>query len=298
MVARLCERLGVPHATLAAEWAGKPDIGDPGARPRRTLPAARRVAGRARAGCAGDRSSRRRPGRNSGHAPQPRRRRARPRGDAARRPGSGQRPAAAPPAARLAPGRARAASAPTAGTRARGRPEQPATRDIERVRVRRDISAVGWLDPEAVARSAAHLADADEALDWAAEQEWDRGVTDERTAQIVYRPAGAPGRNRPADRRARDRSARGHEGARPSPCAAASSTICSKRSAAGASRDACAECAMFRRRRMEIRSGPHIGLDLWITAVKIAFNDSGDSLAGRGAWNRTTAFFVGAQTKK
>ena len=61
----------------------------------------------------------------------------------------------------------------------------------ERVRVRRDISAVGWLDPEAVARSAAHLAGADEALDWAAEQEWDRGVTG-ADGQIVYRPGGAP----------------------------------------------------------------------------------------------------------
>ena len=55
----------------------------------------------------------------------------------------------------------------------------------ERVRVRRDIAAAGWLDAEAVARSAAHLADADEALDWAAEQAWDQAVT-ASDGEIVY----------------------------------------------------------------------------------------------------------------
>jgi tRNA(Ile)-lysidine synthase len=62
----------------------------------------------------------------------------------------------------------------------------------ERVRVRRDISEVGWLDPAAVARSAAHLAGADEALDWAAEQVWKRSVT-ETAGEIVYRRGDEPG---------------------------------------------------------------------------------------------------------
>lgn len=40
---------------------------------------------------------------------------------------------------------------------------------FERVRIRKALAADGWLDPKALARSAAHLARADEALDWMAE---------------------------------------------------------------------------------------------------------------------------------
>ena len=57
--------------------------------------------------------------------------------------------------------------------------------------MRKALGANGWLDPGAVAASAAHLADADEALDWAADQEWQRAVTD-GAAEIVYRRGDAP----------------------------------------------------------------------------------------------------------
>lgn len=65
----------------------------------------------------------------------------------------------------------------------------PANADerFERVRVRRAL-AEGWLDPQATARSAAHLASADSALDWASGLEWDGQVS--RTADgLVYRPS-------------------------------------------------------------------------------------------------------------
>ena len=61
----------------------------------------------------------------------------------------------------------------------------------ERVRVRRDIGAAGWLDPKAVMRSAAHLAEADEALDWAAEQAWDRSVASS-DGEIAYNRGNEP----------------------------------------------------------------------------------------------------------
>ena len=61
----------------------------------------------------------------------------------------------------------------------------------ERVRVRRALAEASWLDPAALAASAAHLADADEALDWAAAAEWTRAVA-EADAEIVYAPTAAP----------------------------------------------------------------------------------------------------------
>jgi len=59
---------------------------------------------------------------------------------------------------------------------------------FERARVRRGISAADWLDPEAIARSAAHLAQADVALHWAVDKEWDAQV-ERSDKEIVYRPA-------------------------------------------------------------------------------------------------------------
>ena len=47
---------------------------------------------------------------------------------------------------------------------------------FERVRVRRALADSDWLDAEAIARSADHLAEAEHALDWAARAEWDRSV--------------------------------------------------------------------------------------------------------------------------
>lgn len=47
---------------------------------------------------------------------------------------------------------------------------------FDRVRVRGALAEADWLDPAALAQSAAHLAEADEALDWAAEREWAENV--------------------------------------------------------------------------------------------------------------------------
>lgn len=62
---------------------------------------------------------------------------------------------------------------------------------FERVRVRRTIAEASWLDPGAIARSAAHLAEADDALKWAADHEW-RHAVDEHRDRISYRPGDAP----------------------------------------------------------------------------------------------------------
>lgn len=56
---------------------------------------------------------------------------------------------------------------------------------FERVRVRQALNESGWLDVAAVGRSAANLASADEALDWAAQREWDRNV-DQANGHITY----------------------------------------------------------------------------------------------------------------
>ena len=62
---------------------------------------------------------------------------------------------------------------------------------FERVRVRRALAQEEWLDPAAVARSAANLADADTALDWAARVEWKSAVHEKR-GTILYRPGDTP----------------------------------------------------------------------------------------------------------
>src|SRR5438067_6753827 len=61
----------------------------------------------------------------------------------------------------------------------------------ERGRVRRALGQADWLDPQALAASAAHLGEAEAALEWAADQEWARAITDSAT-QIAYRPTDAP----------------------------------------------------------------------------------------------------------
>ena len=62
---------------------------------------------------------------------------------------------------------------------------------FERVRVRRALFEADWLDPHSLASSAAHLAEADAALDWAMRQEWQSAVTN-GGAEIAYRPSDAP----------------------------------------------------------------------------------------------------------
>ena len=62
---------------------------------------------------------------------------------------------------------------------------------FERVRVRQALAAPGLLDPQAIARSAAILGQADAALDWATDQAWQRAVTVTGTT-ITTRPTGMP----------------------------------------------------------------------------------------------------------
>ncbi len=62
---------------------------------------------------------------------------------------------------------------------------------FERVRVRRALAALDWLDAGAVAQAAANLADADGALDWAAGEEWKICVQEKR-GSIIYSASGAP----------------------------------------------------------------------------------------------------------
>jgi tRNA(Ile)-lysidine synthase len=59
---------------------------------------------------------------------------------------------------------------------------------FERVRMRRALGAADWLDPAALAASAANLADADDALEWAARREWADGV-EQAIAMWTYRPS-------------------------------------------------------------------------------------------------------------
>lgn len=61
----------------------------------------------------------------------------------------------------------------------------------ERVRVRQALRDAEWLDPEALAKSAANLANADEALEWAADREWSEAV-ETNDGRIVYRASTAP----------------------------------------------------------------------------------------------------------
>jgi tRNA(Ile)-lysidine synthase len=66
-----------------------------------------------------------------------------------------------------------------------------ADEQFERVRVRRALAGADWLDPQALALSAANLAEADAALHWATTQVWNRAVT-EQGAAISFRPEGIP----------------------------------------------------------------------------------------------------------
>ena len=69
----------------------------------------------------------------------------------------------------------------------------PSNRDqrFERARMRTALAEAEWLDPRAVSRSATHLALADIAIEWAARQEWQRSVRRE-AGRIEYRPGTAP----------------------------------------------------------------------------------------------------------
>lgn len=63
---------------------------------------------------------------------------------------------------------------------------------FERVRVRKGLAQADWLDPAALAASAARLADADEALDWTVRREWEASVEADDRGGLLYRPDAAP----------------------------------------------------------------------------------------------------------
>ena len=58
---------------------------------------------------------------------------------------------------------------------------------FDRVRLRKALAGADWIDVSAVAASAAHLADADAALDWAASREWSECV-ERGPMGLTYRP--------------------------------------------------------------------------------------------------------------
>jgi len=62
---------------------------------------------------------------------------------------------------------------------------------FERVRVRRALRETEWLGPRSLASSAAHLGEAEMALEWAARQEWAHAVTN-GGVEIRYRPDDTP----------------------------------------------------------------------------------------------------------
>lgn len=67
--------------------------------------------------------------------------------------------------------------------------QDPSNEDdrFDRARLRKALSGADWLDVPALAASAAHLADADAALDWAAQREWSECVT-KAPMGLTYRP--------------------------------------------------------------------------------------------------------------
>lgn len=67
--------------------------------------------------------------------------------------------------------------------------DDPSNRDdrFDRARIRKALGEVNWLDVPALASSAAHLADADAALEWAAQREWAEAVS-KGPMGLTYRP--------------------------------------------------------------------------------------------------------------
>lgn len=62
---------------------------------------------------------------------------------------------------------------------------------FDRARVRAGLAAADWLDVASIARSAGHLAQAEQALGWAVEREWREQVSESGDG-FVYRPTDAP----------------------------------------------------------------------------------------------------------
>ncbi len=189
MVAGLCQHLGVPHATLTVAWAEKPStaIQERAREARYGLLAGwvtdRGLAALVTAHHADDQAETLVMRLNRG---------------AGVRGLAGMRPAA------TVPGSAIRLLRPLLGWRRADLEAicadagltpaiDPSNRDerYERVRVRAALRDADWLDDEALARSAGHLASADDAIEWATRQEWDRAVT-KSESDIVYAPSAVP----------------------------------------------------------------------------------------------------------
>ncbi len=71
--------------------------------------------------------------------------------------------------------------------------QDPSNEDeqFERVRIRKALGEAGWLDAAALAQSAANLAEADAGLHWATDIEWKRSVR-RAEGEILYTPTDAP----------------------------------------------------------------------------------------------------------
>lgn len=67
--------------------------------------------------------------------------------------------------------------------------DDPSNRDaaFERVRVREGLAHADWIDPAGLAASAARLAEADAAIEWAADREWDHVA--QGPVEASYNPA-------------------------------------------------------------------------------------------------------------
>lgn len=189
MVAAVCDRVGVPHVILTAEWAEKPNTAiQERARAERYRLLARWAGQRGLAAVA-----------TAHHLDDQAEtlvmRLAR---------GAGVRGLAGMRSAATIPGSQQSLLRPLlswrrseleaictgVGVRAAADPSNE-DEQFERVRVRHALADAGWLDSEALAASAANLADADAAVEWAVEQEWRRAVMAEGS-EIVYRPDAAP----------------------------------------------------------------------------------------------------------
>lgn len=70
-----------------------------------------------------------------------------------------------------------------------GAVQDPSNQDpkFDRARLRQALAQADWLDPVAMAQSAGNLADAAEALEWAAQREWDECVA-EVEGGLLYTP--------------------------------------------------------------------------------------------------------------
>ena len=189
MVAEVCERLGVPHAILTVEWKEKPQTA--------IQEKARIERYRLLAGWARDRSIN--VVATAHHVDDQAEtflmRLAR---------GAGVKGLGSMRAAITMPGGVGSVVRPLLGWR-RAALEQicadagvtpaadPSNDDeqFERVRVRKALAETDWLDPTAIARSAANVAEADAAIHWATDMEWSRAVR-VHPEGIIYTVTDAP----------------------------------------------------------------------------------------------------------